>query len=149
MGTYDRVTCSDPRIVCSEGHDLRGTDNDLQTKDLGCTMGWAEISDGRLVFKNGDYGEPLPRPFTGVFTAYCACRRCPAFVQAGTRNIVECWVHFEIDVVDDVVRDIRRVSPSTADWLVSEPNEPWMIDCEGPMSWEAAWELMLRYRREG
>jgi hypothetical protein len=32
MGLYDTVKVSDPRFVCSEGHDL--SDEEFQTKDL-------------------------------------------------------------------------------------------------------------------
>ena len=47
MGLFDTVTVRDPRFVCSEGHDL--SDEEFQTKDLGCTMGSATIGFAAIV----------------------------------------------------------------------------------------------------
>ena len=136
MGDFDVIIIRDPRFVCSEGHHVG--DESLQTKDLGCTMGDAEIVGGKLVYRPGNWGEPLETPVRVCLQAYCVCRRCPAFVQPGTFNLVGTWVEFEVDVVDDVVRSVTRVSESTAEFLENEPRLDHMQGCLGPMSFEAA-----------
>lgn len=140
MGLFDYVYCSGPEFVCSEGHPL---DGEYQTKDLGCTMGGARFGGmgSRLEFDDGGYGDTLRRPFLGVVNIYTSCQKCPAFVQAGTHNLCDCWVEFEVEFVDDVVRAIKRVSPSTAEWLKSEPLREWMKGCHGPVSWDEAQAL--------
>jgi hypothetical protein len=122
--------------LCSEGHDV--ADEGLQTKDLGCTMGHAEIVGGKLIYRPGNWGEPLTPPVRACLLACCVCRRCPAFVQRGTLNVVGTWVEFEIDVVDDEVRSITRVSESTAEFLENGPRRDHLQGCLGPMSFEAA-----------
>ncbi len=138
MGLFDEVLCDDPRICCSEGHDLRL--ELLQTKDLGESMGRWTIYEGKLDGEGGGYGS-VERPFLGRIRIYTSCRQCPAFVQAGTSNLCDCPVAFSVEFIDDHVRDIRRVSPSTAEWLKSEPAETWMVGCLGPMPWAEAQEL--------
>jgi hypothetical protein len=138
MGDYDMVVARDPRLVCSEGHDV--TDEGLQTKDLGCTMGHAEIVGDKLLYWPGHWGEPLAPPVRACLRVCCTCRRCPAFIQRETLNVVGTWVEFEIDVVDDEVRSITRVSESTAEFLENEPRSDHMQGCLGPMPYEAAYE---------
>lgn len=139
MGLFDELLCDDPRIACSEGHDLRR--ELFQTKDLGESMGMWRIAAGRLTGSYGGYGDPPRRPMLGRVRIYTTCRRCPAFVQAGTANLCDCPVEFEIEFVDDMVREIKRVSESTAEWLIREPKNLWMQGCVGPMSWDEAQAL--------
>lgn len=135
MGLFDVVHTERAEFQCSEGHDLNG--EEFQTKDLGRTMGtWAiaDVIDGTP----GGYGDPPRRPLLARLFVYATCERCPAFVQANTFNLCPCGVEFEVEVVDDVVRAIRRVSPSTAEWLESEPKEAYMVGCYGPMPFAEA-----------
>ena len=141
MGLFDYVTVRDPRFACSEGHDL--SDEEFQTKDLGCTMGSATIGvdrgEARLVIdEDGGYGDTPRLPFLGRICVYCVCRRCPAFVQAATGNLCPSGVTFEVEVIDDIVRSITRVSETTSEFLANEPRKSYMVGCEGPMSYEAA-----------
>lgn len=121
MGLYDTVEVRDPRFVCSEGHDLGY--EEFQTKDLGCTMGWSAItsngdpSQTRLTVHSGGWGDQPRLPYLGCMYICCSCSRCPAFVQAGTGNFCPTGVEFEVEVVDNIVRAIKRVSESTADYL--------------------------------
>ena len=138
MGDFDMVECVDPRFVCSEGH---RPDGHFQTKDLGQTRGGWQIVDGRLTGEFGGQGEPVARPISGRLTIYTDCHECPAFIQGGTNNVITCWVEFEVEVVDDEVRSVTRVSPSTAEYLEQTPQEPWMkwtAGGEGPMSFKTA-----------
>jgi len=149
MGLFDTVTVRDARFVCSEGHDLSG--EEFQTKDLGCTMGSAAIDTvsapdtKHLTLYGGGWNRPPRLPFLGRIHVYCSCSSCPAFVQAGTGNLCPTNVTFEVEVIDDMVRAITRVSESTADFLVNEPQKPYMVGCEGPMSHEEARRRHIEY----
>jgi len=142
MGLYDDITVADPRFVCSEGHDL--SSEPFQSKDFGCAMGAVLIENGRLKYAQGHFGTPSPDGNTAEI--YCTCRRCPAFVQFGTGNLCGCDVRFEIGITGDVVTTVTRISPATTDWLHNEPLEAFMKRCEGPMSYDEALELHVRYR---
>lgn len=160
MGFYDTVTVCDPRFVCSEGHDL--CQEEFQTKDLGGTMGTARIEpalDGahgigsvgskmRLTVESGEWGESPRLPFLGILLVYCHCTKCPAFVQAGTGNLAAVSVEFEVEVISNAIRNIMRVSASTAEFLETKPKQPYMAGCEGPMSYAAAHKRHVEYPRE-
>lgn len=140
MGMYDVVRV-DSQFRCSEGHDLSG--EEFQTKDFGETFGDISVSGTSIIIQPGKYGYPPKRPLLGRFVIYGSCRKCPAFVQADTFNVVECWVEFELEVVDNVVRAINMESPTTAEFLKNMPKETWMEGCHGPMSYEEAVELHI------
>lgn len=142
MGLFDRLTCIGPEFRCSEGHDL--ADEEFQTKDLGCTMGYGTIDGGRLTFEDGGWGDPLASPISATIDVYCSCAKCPAFVQAGTGNLVAHWVAFDVAIVDDVVASVTRTSPSCPEWLASEPALEYMA--EGPMGHAEAERLHVHYR---
>ncbi len=143
MGLFDYVHVEGAEFVCSEGHDL--TNEEFQTKDLGCTMGSASFADGKLTHRDGGYGDGSPRrPLLGRFYVYTACKQCPVFVQAKTGNIVDVDCTFELEFVDDVARSVKRVSKSTAEFLRDTPNETWMKDCIGPMPHSDTWEVRKR-----
>ena len=93
---------------------------------------------------NGGWGESPRHPLLGRFRVYSACHQCPVFVQAGTGNLCDVECTFEIEVVDDVIRSVKRVSESTADWLVNEPRREWMKGCFGPMPHADAWAVRKR-----
>ena len=143
MGLFDYVIVNDSRFVCSEGHDLR--DEEFQTHDLGETMGTATIEDGRITMRDGGWGEAEVPGLIGTIEIYCTCRRCPAFVQDKTANLVPTSIGFDLVVKDDVIAEITRTSPNTEEWLVSTPAQPWMANCLGPMTYEEA----QRIRRDG
>jgi len=145
MGDHDSVTSDDPRFRCSEGHDL--TQELFQTKDLGCTMGTSSIAAGRLKVDSGNWGEPPALPFSGCIRVYRDCRRCPAFVQAGTFNVVATFVEFEVTIVADAVRSIERIGQSTAEFVDSAPRQPWLAGCLGPMSYDQACRVQASARR--
>lgn len=151
MGLFDTIKIDDdPRFVCSEGHLLYG--EEFQTKDLGCTMGHAFIDVvghdvSRMRFYDGGYGDPVQQPLLGRFDIYCNCRQCPAFVQAKTANVCPVTVDFEVEVVDDVVRAVKRISATTAHFLENEPKQKYMAGCEGPMTYEAAVARSVEIRR--
>jgi hypothetical protein len=140
MGLYDHVRADREEFKCSEGHDLGGVE--FQTKDLGETMGEWALGE-TLSGQDGGYNEPPPRPFSGRISIYASCEECPAFVQADTLNLCACWVEFEVEIVEDRVRKVARTSPTTAEWLKSEPAEPWMAGCRGPMPYPEAYELHI------
>lgn len=161
MGLYDCLTCNDPRFVCSEGHHLGA--EEFQTKDLGCTMGHGEIdATGTFSFLPGGWGDAEVGTTINIYTS---CRQCPAFVQAGTGNLIEMWVEFAVDLVAPaalnsaahegriapgsdplnartrfgaLVVDVRRTSQPTAEQIATMPNEPYMEDAAGPMPWPEA-----------
>lgn len=143
MGLYDHVSVSGPEFVCSEGHDL--SVREFQSKEFGCTMGHVAISAEGVTLEPGGWGDPISRPLLGRFYVYSSCTLCPAFVQARTHNLIECSVEFEIEVVDDRVRSIKRISQTTADFLLKTPKEDWMKDCKGPMPHADAYELHLAW----
>jgi len=143
MGLFDTVHV-DSRFKCSEGHDL--SDEEFQTKDLGCTMGDVFIGD-KLSMTPGDYGYPPRFPFLGRINIYAHCEKCPAFVQAGTGNLCPTGVDFEIEIIDDVVRSFTRVSESTAEFIANEPKKPYMKGCEGPMSYQDAYKRHIDHFR--
>ena len=144
MGLYDTLTVSNEAFKCSEGHDL--SDAEYQTKDLGRTMGYWHISDV-LTGEPGEYGDPLPKPVSGVLEIYCTCKECPAFVQAGTGNLVDCGVTFAVEVHRDKVTRIERQGMTTKEWLAYERAQTWMQGCEGPMSWEDAYKRHSQYHQ--
>lgn len=140
MGLYDHVHIAGPdlRFVCSEGHDVTG--EEFQSKDWGCTMGDVHIAGDAIGHESGGYGDDVKRPYLGRFYVYCTCTQCPAFVQNWQRpdgsrchNVIDMSVTFELEVVDDKIRNVKRVSTSTADWLRDEPTKEYMRDAIGPM----------------
>jgi hypothetical protein len=141
MGLYDHISVSGPEFVCSEGHDLSG--EGFQSKDFGCTMGHVAVSADGVTMESGGWGDDVSRPLLGRFYVYGPCTQCPAFVQAKTRNIVECSVEFEVDIVDDKVRSITRISPSTPEFLADTPRQEWMRGCTGPLPYEEAYALHI------
>lgn len=132
MGLFDYVYCHGPEFVCSEGHDLSG--EEFQTKDLGCTMGSAKIGGGWFSHRDGGWGDSPPKPMRGEVEIYCSCPLCPVFVQAETFNIVSATVEFSVVIENDRVTSVRRISPSTAEFIEKEPSERYMGGCRGPMS---------------
>jgi hypothetical protein len=147
MGMFDYVRVSDPRFVCSEGHDL--SNMEFQTKDFKCVLGFVIIEDGKLSYANGCLDvPPSTSPTTDYIRIGCVCERCPAFVQADTGNLCPLSVDFKIHVIKDIVQSIERISESTAEFLVNEPKRSWMIDCEGPMDYETARLRHISYPRK-
>jgi len=144
MGLFDYVSVRDPMFVCSEGHDL--SDEEFQSKDFGCEMGRVHIENGRVFMESVYLGEPYLDENPAEI--YCTCRRCPAFVQFGTGNLVGCGVSFEIKMDGNAVTSIKRTSPDTADWLRDEPLLAHMARCEGPMTYKEAEHLHIFYRDE-
>lgn len=144
MGMFDYVRVRDPRFVCSEGHDLGG--EEFQTKDFGCTMGYVGIADDRVNLENGGYGDSPKRPLLGRFDVGCRCAKCPAFVQFGTGNAIACGVNFDVEIIDDAIRSIKRTSPSAAEFVRDQPLLRHMKRCEGPMSYADAIYLHVNYR---
>lgn len=142
MGMFDDVKV-DSQFRCSEGHDL--SEEDFQSKDFGETMGLIAINGDKIHMEEGGYGYLPKLPLLGRFSVYGNCSKCPAFVQADTFNLIPCGVEFELEVVDDVIRSIKRTSQSTAEFIESTPKEEWMRDCYGPMSHAEA----LKMRGEG
>jgi hypothetical protein len=144
MGLFDyvHVKPDDARFVCSEGHSLSG--QEFQSKDFGCTMGDVTIIGNQIVLEDGGYGDSPKHPLLGRFYVYCSCHQCPVFVQANSGNLCDVECTFEIEVVDDVIRSVKRVSASTADWLASEPQREWMKNCHGPMPHGEAWAIRKR-----
>lgn len=145
MGLFDYVSVSGPQFVCSEGHYLG--DEEFQTKDLGCTMGSAHIGEAVEVF-DGGYGDTQPNPFTDTIEIYCNCSQCPALVQYGTGNFCPTSVEFEVEVVDSKVKSVRRISMPTPEQIQHELAQPYMKDCEGPMTCAAARERHIDYPQE-
>lgn len=148
MGYFDRIYIDDPQLVCSEGHDM--VMQELQTKDLGCTGGDSCIENGRLSIEAGLAGPAPSLPFNGKISVYGSCQECLVFVAPRTGNIHDVWVEFEIEIVDDAVRSIRRTSAPTSEQLAATPQLPFMQGCLGPMSYEEAAGVrsaLLRSRR--
>lgn len=145
MGLFDTVRCTHGSFVCSEGHDL--SSQDFQTKDLGQTMGNWSISH-ILEGKDGGWGEEITRPFLGRINVYGDCPRCPALVQAGTMNFCPTAVEFEVEIVDDIVRSVKRISEDTQKQLQTEKQQPWMEDCYGPMDYDEAYKLHCSPRKK-
>ncbi len=144
MGLFDYLNVQGADFVCSEGHDL--SVEEFQTKDLGSTMGSAFIDEERITITPGDWGEPPKMPFLGRMHIYTTCSKCPAFVQATTQNLCATWVEFEVTIVDDKIRSVTRISPTTAEYLETEPKKPYMVDCLGPMPYEEAYRIHLSRR---
>ena len=145
MGLYDRIHVprDDARFHCSEGHAL----DELQSKDFGETMGDVHIAGDTIRTAAGDWGrEDRPdHPLNGRFLCYSDCTACPAFVTPNG-NIVQPWVEFEMEIVDDEIRRVERVSRSTAEWLETEPRETYMRDAVGPLPHGEAKELQRKIR---
>lgn len=148
MGLYDVVRCHGDVFRCSEGHDL--SEAEFQTKDLGQTMGeWSLGGVGdRLEGTPGEWNSGPRRPFLGRMSVYTNCRKCPAFVQDRTANLVACWVEFEVELVDDFIRSVKLVSPPTAQFLEETPKLPYMANCVGPMTWEEAEARHVGHHRD-
>lgn len=142
MGLFDYVTVSDPRFICSNGHDLSA--EEFQSKDFGCKMGRVAIENGRISSHAGYFGEP--EADSNKVEIYCTCRQCPAFVQFGTGNLIGCDVSFEIELDGAMIKSIVCTSPATNDWLRDEPLEQYMKRCEGPMPYADAEHLHRHYR---
>jgi hypothetical protein len=136
MGMFDYVHV-DERFTCPDGHSL--ADMEFQTKDLDCTLGSIELIGERVQFVDSmGLGAPHRGIYTGPIEFYGSCERCPAFVQAETFNLIDFPVWFAVWIVEDEIRDIKRVSPSLGEWLHSEPRQPHMHNCRGPMSHDDA-----------
>lgn len=142
MGLFDHVTVKDPRVVCSNGHDLSA--EEFQSKDFGCEMGWVAIENGHVSSRAVFLGKP--EADSNKIEIYGTCQQCPAFVQFGTGNLIGCDVSFEIELDGDTIKAVVRTSPATNDWLHDEPLEPYMKRCEGPMSYQDAERLHRHYR---
>lgn len=143
MGMFDWAHCNGPEFVCSEGHDLSG--EEFQTKDLDCTLGDVVIEGGRVQFHDSGLrfdgqglGPPAVSPYTGTIDVGCTCKKCPAFVQAKTFNLIGTDVSFDVEIVNDEVKSVTRTSPSTAEQLRDTPTRPWMAGCYGPVPYETA-----------
>jgi hypothetical protein len=145
MGLFDRVHVSpdDTRFRCSEDHRL---DHELQSKDFGSTMGEVYV-DGRAIRLApggaGDDEAPPPRPLNRRFRCYTSCAACPAFVTPDG-DLVEPWVELELEIVDDVIVEVARISASTAAWLEAQPAEAYLRDAVGPLPRGEARELQRR-----
>lgn len=135
MGLFDYVYCDHPAFVCSEGHDLR--DREFQTKDLGCTMGSAEIGR-RISIRDGGWGDTQPSPFSGTIKVYTSCHECPVFVQNETFNLHPVSVAFTVEIVNDEVRSVTRTSKSSAEQIAEAPTLDYMPDCRGPFDYSTA-----------
>lgn len=141
MGMFDYVSVSGPEFVCSEGHDL--SDEEFQSKDFGCEMGQVRIECGRVSCRAACLGTPSAE--SDQVEVYGTCRRCPAFVQRGTGNLIACWVEFAVKLDGDAVVSVTRTSPPTAEFLRGTPLEKYMRGCEGPMPHTEARELHCNY----
>lgn len=135
MGLFDTVRV-DERFTCSEGHDLTG--EEWQSKDFGETMGTVTISEDTVTLEPGEWGAPPMRPLLGRFGIYMTCKKCPAFVQRDTGNIVGHWVEYMLEIVDDRIRMIKRMGDSSKKFAEKIPKLSWMKDAYGPMSYEEA-----------
>lgn len=135
MGLFDYVSVAGPEFRCSEGHDLSG--EEFQTKDLGCTMGYASIGK-RISISDGGWGETQPSPFTGAIEIYTDCKRCPVFVQDETFNMHTVCVEFAVVVVADKVERVTMTSKSSAEQIAEAPTLEFMPGCRGPMNYEDA-----------
>lgn len=143
MGLFDYVYVSDPRFVCSRGHDLSG--EEFQSKDFGEMMGSVSIAGGEFTTRDGYCGKP--EPDSNVVEIYCTCTKCPAFVQFGTGNLSPCDVTFDVTLSGSTVALVTRTSPSTDDFVRDEPLQRHMKRCEGPMPYDVAQELHVHYTR--
>lgn len=133
MGMFDYVKTDHPAFVCSEGHVL----TEFQTKSFESTLGDVIIgADGTVTYGDGPCGSPWPsaKPYLGRANVYTDCCDCPCFVAAGTFNICPVWVEFDVEIVDNRVRSIERVSPATPDFIRQEAGKPYMQGAIGPMS---------------
>ena len=130
MGLFDTVRVNE-RFTCSEGHDLTG--EGWQSKDFGETGGDVIIEGDTVTLKPGDWGDSPMRPLLGRFGIYTTCKKCPAFVQRDTGNIVGHWVEYMLEIVDDRIRMIKRMGYI--------PKLEWMKDAYGPMPYEEAKDL--------
>lgn len=147
MGLFDYVHASGPEFVCDQGHPM----GEMQTKDLGETMGTLVIEDGHATFHDGGCGDPPARPLTLTIDVYGHCESCPAFVQAGTMNLVPHGASFDVELRDDRVVSVTRTSETLAEFLMREPNERWMKGCFGPMPHAEAYRMHvdgIRRRRQ-
>lgn len=143
MGLFEWVFVDDERFVCSERHALSGSE--FQSKDFGCRMGYVNIDHGVMTLTDGGCSLGTPEPDAPTVLVYTSCRQCPAFVQRGTGNLVDCSVEFELILEGSAVMGVKRTSLPTAEWLATEPTNEWMAGCEGPMPWQDAQDLHCRY----
>lgn len=140
MGLFDYVRVSGPQFVCERGHSL--VDEDFQSKDFGCTMGTVSIIDGFVSQEEGGYGSAPEKPISMKASIYSSCSKCPAFVQAGTYNLYDAWVEFEVEIVDNIVREVKRLPMETEAEIKAKP---WMKDAFGPMSYEEARNMHISH----
>lgn len=138
MGDFDTVTVRGAPYVCAAGHDMTG--DTLQTKDLGCTVGHVEIGDvgSRVMMRPGSWSEPLLPGFTGTIQVYMECRQCPALVHLPTGNVLQMWFEVEIEIVDDIVQRIARISTPNDEQIADYREHFGANQIEGPMPLEAA-----------
>jgi hypothetical protein len=138
MGLFDYVHVCGPEFVCSEGHDL--SDEEFQTKDLGCTMGAASVDSDALHFdtRADNWGGPQYVDENPV-SIYADCHKCPAFVQGETGVVIATPVEFSVTVgSDNKVISIKRTSPDSDVWAREEANKLYLKDSFGPISYETA-----------
>lgn len=138
MGLFDCVSVSGKQFACADGHSVEGCD--FQTKDLGCTMGSAHVSD-MLTLQSGKYGCAPRQPFTGVIEIYSTCEQCPAAVQRGTGNILGTCVEFEVEIFRNTVTNLKLVSRPSAEQLAEQIAK---YDGVGPMSFREAQAMHMR-----
>ncbi len=144
MGLFDYAHAVGPEFVCDQGHPIV----EMQTKDLGSTMGGLVIEDNRATFRDGGWGDPPAQPLSLTISVYGSCDQCPAFVQAKSHNMVDLWVEFDVEVDAGRVVSVTRVSETLDEFLTRKPKEPWMADCVGPLPHKEAYALRMKRLRE-
>jgi hypothetical protein len=135
VGLFDTVRV-DERFTCSEGHDLTG--EEWQSKDFGETDGDVIIAEDTVTLKPGEWGDSPMRPLLGRFAIYTTCKKCPAFVQRETGNMIGHWVEYVLEIVDDRIRAIKLVSDTAKEFAEKIRKLSWMKDAYGPMTYEEA-----------
>jgi hypothetical protein len=137
MGMYDYVTVNRPEFVCSEGHDL--SDEEFQTKCFDCVFGYVHVGESLTTSQGPLKIAPNLGTFESHFDTGAVCKRCPAFVQAETFNVIPVSVDFRVyHQADKILKIVRISSESTADFLASTPTREWMGECRGPFPYRDA-----------
>lgn len=141
MGLFDYVECDGTEFVCSEGHSL--VSEEFQTKDLGKSMGRWHIATTLTGEPGGcqmadEWPAERYRALTATLNVYCSCTKCPAFLQAVSANVIDVWCEFDVELVAGVVKTVRRVSESTADFLAKASTRDYLKGAEGPMPYADA-----------
>lgn len=151
MGMFDRVHVHGPAFVCSEGHDLSG--EEFQTKDFACVLDDVSMALGEPMTCGGRAGlgfaiKANERPYNATVEVYCDCTQCPCFVQARTFNLCPVGVNFEVVIENDIVMAVKRTSPTTAEFLETEPKQGYMDGCLGPMTRDEAEAMRQEHWRQ-